>query len=357
MKKILTIALVAVLAATSVFAGVNFSGRFRQGYKFTFADGEDPTGSAWKTEEAKFIIKATDDDGIWTVSLKNMGKVDVTDDEDKEKKEVVVGILDSNDKWAANASVNLTKALAKAGVDTGDFGLSVSLGNNERMTALSAYTDPNGDEYYKLKNNGKESVQFAASYGKLVKFNVAFDPTNAGGSTVVSASTTPINGVSVAAAYAYNGWMEDSYYKLVGKNMLGFSAAVDVAKLADLDFKLSVSAYDNMILKTGDDVFANSFAANVAGGVEKVDGYVEFFMHNDKEDTTCGILTQANFNVVENLGLDAYFAIGNFSKAGDTWKLGADASYKLAGVEFALNAEYARVSKAFSVTPKMIIVF
>jgi len=139
--------------------------------------------------------------------------------------------------------------------------------------------------------------------------------------------------------------------------MLSFSALVDVAKLADLDFKLAVGAYDNMLLKTGDDAFANSFAANVAGGVEKVDGYVEFFMHNVKDETKCGILTQVNFNVVENLGLDAYFNIADFSDAGKTWAIGADASYKLAGVEFALNAEYARSSKAFSVTPKMIIVF
>lgn len=338
MKKILTIALVAVLAATSLFAGVNFSGRFRQGYTFTFKDGQDPTSAAWKSEEAKFVIKATDDDGIWTIGLKK------------------VGDLDSNDKWAANASVSLTKALAKAGVDMGDFGLAISLGNNSKMTALSAYKDSTGNEYFKLKNNGKESIQFAANYGSLVKFNVAFDPTTtANGSTVASVLVAPVNGVSVGAGYAYNGWFKDSFAEKTGKNMVGVSALVDVAKLADLDFKLAVSAYDNILLEK--DANVNSFAANVSAGVDMVDGFVEFVMNNQKDNNKFGLNTCINFNVVENLALDAYFNIGDFSDVSKSYNIGADASYDLAGVTFALNADYAASDKVFSVTPKMIIVF
>ena len=346
MKKILTIALVAVLAATSLFAGVNFSGRFRQGYTFTFADGQDPASAAWKTNEAKFVIKATDDDGIWTVGLKNYGP------------------LDSNDKWAANASVSLTKALAKAGVDMGDFGLAISLGNNSKMTALSAYNDPTGNEYFKLKNNGNESIQFAANYGSLVKFNVAFDPTNDGGSTVASALIAPVDGISVGAGYTYNGYFNDSFAPVdaegsslgfAGKNMVGVSALVDVAKLADLDFKLAVSAYDNILLEK--DANVNSFAANVSTGVDMVDGFVEFVMNNQKDNNKFGLNTCINFNLVDNLALDAYFNIGDFSDVSKSYNIGADASHDLAGVTFALNADYAASDKAFSVTPKMIIVF
>ncbi len=341
MKKILTIALVAVLAATSVFAGVNFSGRFRQGYKFTFAEGQDFASASWKTEEAKFAIKASDDNGVWSVSLKN------------------VGVLDSNDKWAANASVSLTKILAAAGVDTGDFSLALSLGNNSKMTGLSAYNDVTGNEYYKLKNNGSESFQLAAAYGKLVKFNIAADPTNKGGnkpSTVVSLSTEPVNGLSVAAAYAYRGYFNEaaSGAAVTADHMIGASVKVDVAKLAGLDFKLNVSAYDNVALG---DSKVNSFAAAVEGGVDVVDGFVEFAMKNAESANVYALNTQVNFNIVDGLGLDAYFNIADLSKTGDTFSVGADASYKLSGVQFALNAEYARASKAFSVTPKMIIVF
>ena len=181
MKKILTIALVAVLAATSVFAGVNFSGRFRQGYKFTFAEGKDVASTAWRSNEAKFVIKASDDNGIWTISLKD------------------IGALDSNDKWAANASVSLTKLLAAAGVDTGDFSLDFNLGNNDRMAGLSAYNDVTASDYCMLNNDGTTSFELAAAYGKLVKFNIAVDPTvapasvTAGSGFVFDSETGHIN--------------------------------------------------------------------------------------------------------------------------------------------------------------------
>ena len=341
MKKILTIALVAVLAATSVFAGVNFSGNFRQGYKFTFAEGQDFASAAWKTEESKLSIKATDDNGIWTISLKN------------------TGALDSANKWAANASVSLTKLLAAAGVDTGDFSLALSIGNNAKMAGLSAYNDVTGNEYYKLKNNGKESFQLAAAYGKLVKFNIAVDPTNKDGnkpSTVVSVLTEPVSGVSVAADYAFRGYFDDAagVGSVTADHMIGASAKVDIKKLADLDFMLNVSAFDNIALG---DSKVNSFAVAVEAGVDAVDGFVEFAMKNAENANVYALNTQVNFNVVENLGLDAYFNIANLEKTGDTFSVGADVSYKLSGVQFALNAEYARADKAFTVTPKMIIAF
>ncbi len=373
MKKILTIALVAVLAATSVFAGVNFSGRFRQGYKFTFAEGKDVASTAWRSNEAKFVIKASDDNGIWTISLKD------------------IGALDSNDKWAANASVSLTKLLAAAGVDTGDFSLDYNLGNNDRMAGLSAYNDVTASDYCMLNNDGTTSFELAAAYGKLVKFNIAVDPTVAPASvtagsgfvfdsetgaakpaeevavakkeasTVISIASEPVDGISVAAGYAYNGWIQDATDAannskdegFTDKHMIGASVKADIAKLADLDFKLSVSAYDNYAVKGK----INSFAANIASGVDTVDGYVEFAMKNTENKSVYALNTKINFNVVENLGLDAYFKITNIEKTSDTFKVGADVSYKLSGVQFALNAEYARAKKEFTVTPKMIIAF
>lgn len=357
MKKILTIALVAVLATASVFAGVNFSGRFRQGYVFTFADGEDVSAETWKTEEAKLTMKFSDDNGVWTVNLKNYGA------------------LDSNDKWAANATVDVKKALAAAGVDTGDFGLKVSFGNNEKMTALSAYDDAvTGNEYYKLKNNGKESLQLAASY-KMVKVNVVVDPTNknwdkdakeyvAGGnpSALVSAQLDPVAGVSVAGAYAYKGYFSDKTFGKALKdytadNMVGGSVKVDVKKLADLDFALSFSAYDNFAFG---DTKVNDLAANVYGGYGKFEGGVEFVMGSvmDSETTTkCGLNAIVNFNATDDLAFDAYANIGDLSAVGDSLVVGADAGYTLAGVGLNLNLEYDFGGKSFSVLPYAVIKF
>ena len=426
MKKVLTIAIVALLATATLFAGVSFSGRFRQGYTFAFEKDKDAAVSPWKTEEAKLVMKVADDNGLWTVNLKN------------------VGALDSNDKWSANASFDLTKAFALGGIDLGDFSLALSLGANTKMTALSAYTDPTGNEYFKLKNNGSETIQLSTGYGNLVKFNIAVDPTiskttvetttqvktplttvTGSGSTgdvtitlpegsyvytdsttesvvekeasvVLSVSSEPINGVAVAAAYAYNGWLADSFTGLytedglTAKNMIGFSANVDVAKLVGLNFKLGVSVYDNIAFFDEDaKIFGkdsyNSFAAAISGGIDLVDAFVEFTMGNgipvldktgapvftDKNEidsyNNFGLNMQVNLNLVENLGLDVYYNIYNLAKAGDNFAVGGDVSYTFAGVEFALNAEYARtlgttIAKnategTFSLTPKMIIVF
>lgn len=75
------------------------------------------------------------------------------------------------------------------------------------------------------------------------------------------------------------------------------------------------------------------------------------------DDSYYGLKTQVNLNVVENLVLDAYYNIANLDEAGDTFSIGADASYDFAGVTFALNAEYGKALKTFTLTPKMIIVF
>ena len=361
MKKVLTIAVVAMLATATLFAGVSFSGRFRQGYTFTFPEEGDATSAAWKTEEAKLVIKFSDDNGLWTVGLKN------------------IGALDSNDKWAANASFDVTKALALGGMDLGDFSLAISLGNNSKMTALSAYSDPTGNEYYKLKNNGKESMQLAMGYGKLAKFNVAFDPTSDGGSIVISAKTEPVDGIALAAAYSYKGYIADGFAKgkdaagkdvfdLTADHVFGFSANADIAKLADLDFKLGVSAYDNVALAevSGVKYTYNSFAVAVSGGVDLVDAYAEFTMGNaipEKGDSESkyGLNMQVNLNPIEKLALDVYYNIADLENAGKYFSVGADASYDLAGVELALNADYTKAGEGktgkFSLTPKMIIVF
>ena len=248
MKKILTILLVAILASATLFA-VDISGRFRAGYTFNFNDGV--TVTPWKAKEAKFTIKVSDDAGIWTINLKDWGEIDLSEDPDK----VGVGSLDSNDKFGANLSLNMAALLAANGVEMGDVSLSVNIGANTRMTALSAYNDVTGDELFKLKNDGKYSTEIAVGYGDLIQTKIAVDPTSAVTKKmplVISAMTTPVDGVSLSVGYAYNGYMYTAkatpWGKTEGAVDHGVTVAtnVNVGTLAGLDFDLGVTAYDNI---------------------------------------------------------------------------------------------------------------
>ena len=365
MKKILTILLVAILASATLFA-VDISGRFRAGYEFKFND--DGVGvKAWKPKEAKFTIKVSDDAGIWTINLKDWGEIDLSEDPDK----VGVGSLDSNDKFGANLSLNMAALLAANGVEMGDVSLSVNIGANTMMTALSAYNDVTGDELYKLKNDGEYSTEIAVGYGDLIQTKIAVDPTSAVTKKmplVISAMTTPVEGVSLSVGYAYNGYMYTANKAAWGTKTEGavdhgvtVATNVNVGTLAGLDFDLGVTAYDNIGF-VGKDSTYNSFAAAVYGGVDVVDAYFEFRMDNTKDadvaDNVFGMKSQVNFNVVENLGLDVFFNIGNFETIGETFEVGGDVSYTVSGVEFAANLKYAGGDEAgFSVTPKVIVVF
>ena len=353
MKKILTILLVAILASATLFA-VDISGRFRAGYTFNFNDGV--TVTPWKAKEAKLTFKVSDDAGIWTINIKDF--------QDS---------LDSNDKLAANLSLNMAALLADNGVDLGDVSLSVSIGANSRMTALSAYNDVTGDELYKLKNDGEYSTEIAVGYGDLIQTKIAVDPTSDVTKKmplVISAMTTPVEGVSLSVGYAYNGYMYtakatpwvDSKGEPTTEGVVdhGVTVAtnVNVGTLAGLDFDLGVTAYDNIGF-TGKDTY-NNFAAAVYGGVDVVDAYFEFRMDNTKiadvATNVFGMKTQVNFNVVENLGLDVYLSASDFSDFGNSFAVGGDVSYTISGVEFAANMEYG-AGAGFSVTPKVIVVF
>ena len=348
MKKILTILLVVLLASTTLFA-VEFSGRFRAGYTFNF--GDKFSVSPWKTNEAKLKLTVSDDAGIWTINIKD-----------------VQGDLDSDDKLGANLSLDIAALLAANDVNLGDVSLAISIGANEKMTALSAYNDVTGDGGYKVKNNGKYSSELAVGYGDLIKAKIALDPTVKEAPIVASLMSSPVSGLNVSVAYAhhgviYTGGSDDNAWN--AEHAFGAAMDLNIADLAGLDFDLGLAAYDNVgFNKVGtnneylkDDM--NTFAASVYGGIDLVDAFFEFRMDNDlaNDATTLGMKTQVNFNVLENLGFDVYFAIGNFDAIDTTFKVGGDVSYTISGVEFAAQLEYAGATQAFSVTPKVIVVF
>ena len=352
MKKILTILTVALLACSTVFAAaVNLSGEFEGGYKFLFSDGEYSATTQDGKTEGKVTLKFTDDAGIWTVNVKGLAT------------------LDSGNALKANLSLNLAALMAANGVDLGDVSLALSLGANDKMTALSAYNDVTGDELYKFKNNGKYSTELAVGYGDLIQTKIAIDPvttvtegeekTPGKFSLVASALTKPVDGVAVSVAYAHNG-----YFKLSGgaektpENAASVAADINVGTLAGLDFDLGVTVYDNFGWQK--DASDNAFAAAVYGGVDVVDAFFEFRMDNvtvaKETATTLGMKTQVNLNVIENVGLDVYFTIGDFDNVEGSYTVGGDVSYTISGVKFAGKLNY-EAGAGFSVTPKIVVTF
>ena len=351
MKKILTILTVALLACSTVFAAVNLSGEFEGGYKFLFSDGEYSATTQDGKTEGKVTLKFTDDAGIWTVNVKGLAT------------------LDSGNALDANLSLNLAALMAANGVDLGDVSLALSLGANKQMTALSAYNDVTGDELFKFKNNGKYSTELAVGYGDLIQTKIAVDPVTtvttekgkeAGEfSLVASALTKPVAGVAVSVAYAHNGYFKLSDGTLITpENAASVAADINVGALAGLDFNLGVTVYDN--IGWDKDSSSNAFAAAVYGGVDVVDAFFEFRMDNvtvaKETATTLGMKTQVNLNIVENLGLDAYFSIKDFDLFDTTYAVGGDVSYTVSGVKFAANLEYGATA-GFSVTPKIVVTF
>ena len=368
MKKILTILTVALLACTTVFAALNVSGEFEAGYKFSFKDGKYAAESQ-DAKEGKFVLKVTDDANIWTINIKALDK------------------LDSSNKLDGNLALDLDALLAANGVDMGDVSLALSIGNNSAMTALSAYNDVTGDAGYKFKNNGNYSTELAVGYGDYIQTKIAFDPVatvkdldgnvakEGNGSLVLSAMTAPVDGVKVSLAYSrdaiiYAKGSDDNAIYAV--NAFGGAVDLNVGALAGLDFDLGVSVYDNYgwggTQEKPDKAFLplgkayNALAAAVYGGVDVVDAFVEFRVDSNidaKAVTTVGMKSQVNFNVVENLGLDVFFNIGDFDAFKSTYEVGGDVSYTLSGVKFAANLKYAgdTGNGVFSITPKVVVTF
>ena len=364
MKKILTILTVALLACTTVFAALNVSGEFEAGYKFSFKDGF--TAEPQDDHEGKVTLKISDDAGIWTVNMKALTS------------------LDSSNALKANLSLNVAALLAANGVDMGDVSLALSLGANDKLTALSAYNDVSGDAGFKFKNNSKGyindkaegySTEVSVGYGDLIQAKFGIDPVYEPTSEmpiVASVMSSPVDGVKVSVAYSHNAviYALGSDGNAVNvTNAFGGAVDLNIGALLDSDFALGVTVYDNFgwggfsssakgVVAAGDTY--NAFATAVYGGVDVVDAFFELRMDNatsaKKTTTTLGMKTQVNLNVVENLGLDVYLAASDFSDFGNTFAVGGDVSYTISGVKFAANLEYG-ATDGFSVTPKVVITF
>ncbi len=370
MKKVLTIAVVALLATATLFAGVNFGGTVDVGYVFNWNkdgdfdvfqygnDGDD-------TGEANIGLSISDDNGFWSVGIDYIPR------------------YNSDGKVNAEVDLNLgaiIEALAQVDLPiTWQFGL----GFNGREAGLRAYKNVSGNNLDRIRSaeGGQKGRTYdedageytgsgwgtffhtAVGYENLVTVSFAYDPVETE-SLVIGALVAPINGLKVSADYVKNGQADKGVSgSPTADNLASVAADVNVATLVGLGFDLGVSA---SYLWAEDAI--NQVAAVVYGGVDLVSGYVEYAVEiEDKKDPDSihYLEVGADLNVVDDLALDAYFGCQNLEEFEDNWYIGANIGYNLAGIGLNLNVEYAEgtrfadigANQGFSITPSISLTF
>nr|MCR5731553.1 hypothetical protein [Sphaerochaetaceae bacterium] len=198
MRKILTIALVALMAA-SLFAGVKTSG-YVQGSLTSFFYSYKDADFFVPDSDNKAEVKINDENGVWGTTFKaqNLG-VSV---DNVNKSFTYKQILAKNTTW-----VDVLK-LAK--VDS-NFGLKTTLIIGDKNAALTAYTSKADlNNYQKLQSVAGTGFDVEASYAKIAAVKVgvhlfdywpAKENNTEAASYQVSAKLTPVNGIAVAGGY------------------------------------------------------------------------------------------------------------------------------------------------------------
>jgi len=297
MKKTLAILMVAIIAVGSVFAGVKLSGEFGFGYEMNFDDGfhayrygQDGNDSA----AAKFNIKGTDDDGIFSVTLRSI------DDDGEER------IFNQSGQFEAFADVDLSDK------------------HWARVKTVKMYS----------------GISAEIGYDKYVKVTVAGDPAKDNAQKIdnrefmVNAIVTPVDGVAVAGTYAR---LSDQ-----SGNDGAFNVAtkVDVQKLADLDFSVVASAAYRYNMSTE----KSSIAATVSTGFDKfgidAEYAIDFGGKDGNDDTVNKFYLAANTGIVENVDLGAYIICTNVEEFGDSFEVGATAGYSMGNIGLNLKVGY-----------------
>ena len=352
MKKVLVSLLVLALAMTSVFAAVNFSGELVAGYGFQYnadnwtnhivgQDGED-------TNTTKLNLSIADDNGVWSIGLE--------------------GVLVADGRVSGDLNVDLLKAF---GVDS-DFSLGLGLLVNDEQTGLRAYNNLSGKNFDRVRTAAQglwAGLNFG--YGDLVKVQIAGSPKTIGlqdggsiygpngatvdatakptgiganaGDLIISAMTTPVEGVSVSVDWALKG-ENKAYVKTANEGVIGAAANVNIGTLANLDFDLGVAVSDRFEFESK----YNALAASVYGGVDFVDFGVEYVLRTQKDQTTRNFLYgKVGFNVVENMTLNVFGGALDLATAGNNWFVGGNVGYTVSGITFNLNVEYG-ASQSFS---------
>lgn len=270
---------------------------------------------------------------------------------------------------------------------------------------LKAYVNASGDDFDKYRLVGDYVTAFTVGYDKLT-VQIASDPitdNNNNAGVAVSAKYADSDlGFAVAAGYAHKGagWTDDgdvanseglmftsaakddaTVYSLQTDNGLAVSGNVNIAKLIKADkFKLGAGVAFNygfgdgtktvQTTKTKGDLTTMRLVADVSGGIDIIDGFVEYAyemadsddLHMDKIANQY-LKAQANLNFFadKGIGLDVYFKDTDLDDFSDYWLVGGDVNYKLGGVKYTLKAEAFNVHTAsddkvaFTLSPRVRI--
>ena len=158
MKKILTILTVALLACSTVFAAVNFSGELVSGYNLNFDKdgnfsghvfGQDGTDS----NTTKLNLGIADDNGVWSVGIE--------------------GVLVADGRVSGDLTVDMMKLF---GADS-DLSVKLGLAANDEQTVLRAYANPSGKNQDRIRTAAAGvQANLTVGYADFVTVNVAGSP-------------------------------------------------------------------------------------------------------------------------------------------------------------------------------------
>ena len=349
MKKILTILTVALLACSTVFAAVNFSGELVAGYQFQY-ENEKWTGHVQgqdgdDTNTTKLNLGIADDNGVWSVGIE--------------------GVLVADGRVSGDLTLDLMKLF---NADS-DFSLKLGLLANDEQTGLRAYSNNSGKNWDRVRT-GADGLwtSLTLGYTDLVQVQVAGSPATEAvvdgakiadtdakttgwkantGDVVVSALVKPVEGVAVSVDWAYDGENKNFEDPITEKSkanegVVGGAADINVATLAGLDFDLGVAVADRYEYESK----YNVLAATVYGGVDEVNGYVEYALQTEGDNVNNFLVAQVNLGFVEGLPIDVYFGANNLEKFADTFFVGGDVAYTVSGVTFKLGVEYSQDSSS-----------
>ena len=326
MKKILTILAVALLACTTVFAGVNFSGSSTIGYQINYDndqwkqlfygdDGDD-------TDPNTLNLSIADDNGIWSIGFRTGFNAEGDDGQG-------VTFGDSG-SMGGNVTIDFAKVFGLDG-----WKLNAGMIGNDRYTTLRAYSNQSGNNYDRIRTNGNSYVAWVGvGYGNLVEAQLAVDPGLNGGNDdnitttsdiLASVLVTPLDGLKVSVDYAWKGDGADG--------LVGGAVDVNISDMLGLDFAVGVSVADRYNI--GDK--ANDLAVTVYGGVDVVDVAVEYAYTAAKAHY---LYAKVNLNLIENMLLDVYFGANDVTKFADEIFVGGEVGYTLSGMAFKLGVEY-----------------
>ena len=164
MKKVLVSLLVLALAMTSVFAGIDFSGKFVAGYTFNTTDWKNWTSQAYGEDKnnsnpLKLDASIADENGLWSITMK--------------------GVLQADDRLAGTATVDLGKVFM--GADS-DVSIALALVANNRVAGLNAYNNASGFNMTRIRTLDKGLwTSLTIGYTDLVQFQIGGAPRSGAG--------------------------------------------------------------------------------------------------------------------------------------------------------------------------------